>query len=261
MESFQVQTPDGISWYCERRGSGPVVVLVPSGEGDCGVYDKVATILGSSFTVLTFDMPGFSRTTAPSSAHQNVTMQLLADQVAGLMKELSISSATFYGSSSGGTAVLGLVARHPTLVQSAFVHEVPYHAFGDLAALANLPEGELVKICQDVFANQMNEDQTAWEALGPEYHSRLEKNYVTWIGGYVSSLVSSVRSLSDEDLTRKPIHWTIGALMPAGAFYENVQVTTRLGIDFDVFPCKHFPQVSIPEQLATHIQTKASAHI
>ena len=52
---------DGIVWYCEQRGEGPPVVLVPSGEGDCASFEQVAVQLAKDFTVLTFDMPGFSR--------------------------------------------------------------------------------------------------------------------------------------------------------------------------------------------------------
>ena len=53
-----------IDWYCELRGSGPTVVLIPSGEGDCGNFAVVAEQLAREFTVLTFDTPGGSRSTA-----------------------------------------------------------------------------------------------------------------------------------------------------------------------------------------------------
>lgn len=49
---------DGINWYYERQGSGPHLILIPSGEGDCGNFAKTATLLAASFTVTTFDMPG-----------------------------------------------------------------------------------------------------------------------------------------------------------------------------------------------------------
>jgi hypothetical protein len=49
---------DSINWYYELRGRGPTVVFIPSGEGDCGSFEKVAVALSREFTVLTFDMPG-----------------------------------------------------------------------------------------------------------------------------------------------------------------------------------------------------------
>jgi len=66
MTSFQYQRGD-IDWYCERRGGGPAVVLIPSGEGDCENFAAVAERLAAEFTVLTFDTPGFSRSTSRSA--------------------------------------------------------------------------------------------------------------------------------------------------------------------------------------------------
>lgn len=58
---------DGIEWYYEQQGSGPHLVIIPSGEGDCSSYDKVAAILAKRFTVTTFDMPG-SKIRLPSNS-------------------------------------------------------------------------------------------------------------------------------------------------------------------------------------------------
>lgn len=33
---FQQKAAD-IEWYCELRGSGPTIVLIPSGEGDWAI--------------------------------------------------------------------------------------------------------------------------------------------------------------------------------------------------------------------------------
>ena len=107
-KTFKQKAHD-IEWYCELRGSGPKVVLIPSGEGDCGSFAILADALADDFTVLTFDMPGFSRSSTPPD-FDKVTVRMLADQVAGLVTLLNFAPATFYGCSSGGQAVLSLVA-------------------------------------------------------------------------------------------------------------------------------------------------------
>src|SRR4030095_10556908 len=109
-----------IEWYCERRGNGPTIVLIPSGEGDCANFATVADALAGEFTVLTFDTPGFSRSSAPS---ESVSALLLAGQIASLVTSLGLAPATFYGCSSGGIAALSLAADHAEVVRNVIVHE------------------------------------------------------------------------------------------------------------------------------------------
>jgi pimeloyl-ACP methyl ester carboxylesterase len=95
------QTACGIEWYCELRGRGPAIVFIPSGERDGGSFAIVADALADDFTVPTFDMPGFSRSSTPPD-FDKVTARMLADQIAGLVTSLNFTPGTFYGCSSGG---------------------------------------------------------------------------------------------------------------------------------------------------------------
>lgn len=72
---------DSIAWYYEIRGRGPSIVLIPSGEGDCGSFDKVAALLAPRFRMLTFDMPGFSRSGDPPN-FDHYTWGRAADEIA-----------------------------------------------------------------------------------------------------------------------------------------------------------------------------------
>jgi len=38
---------NGVDFYCESRGDGPLVVLVPDGSNDCGPYDNLAIELSN----------------------------------------------------------------------------------------------------------------------------------------------------------------------------------------------------------------------
>jgi pimeloyl-ACP methyl ester carboxylesterase len=248
---------EGIDWYCQQRGEGPAIVLVPSGEGDCASFEQVAAQLANEFTVLTFDMPGFSR----SRVHgpEEISVSKIADQIAGLVKSLGIHPATFYGCSSGGFAVLDLVVRHLDIVRTAVVHEVAMPgARAQLADLAALDDAAVVESCKFVYAHVMNDDLSAWEALWDEYHARLAENYVTWVRQYVAP--DPPPPHSPEDLAGKPITWTIGGLNPAAMFLDNVVLAVKSDCPIGVLMCKHFPQVSAPGMLAEHIRTNTGTH-
>lgn len=253
IEGFVHQT-NGIDWYCERRGEGPPVVLVPSGEGDCASFDQVAAELANQFTVLTFDTPGFSRSHVRNT--DDISAFKLADQIAELVTSLGTHPAAFFGCSSGGVAALDLVLRHRQLVRKAIVHEVAMaDAFSQMGNLTWLDDGAVAEQCRFVYGHIMNEDLTAWEALGDEYHARLAKNYVTWVRRYV--VAGPPRPYAPEDLAGKPIVWTIGGLSPTASFLDNVVLAVKSDLPISTLMCKHFPQVSAPGMLAEHIRAHA----
>jgi pimeloyl-ACP methyl ester carboxylesterase len=255
-----------VDWYCELRGSGPTVVLIPSGEGDCGNFAALADALADEFRVLTFDMPGFSRSSVPPD-FDKVTAAMLADQISALVKSLDLAPATFYGCSSGGQAVLSLVADHSDIVRNGIVHEAALSkdvAWPDMAELRfvqmnSLDDAGVVQACKDWFRDRMNSNPQAWDALGADYHRRLEKNYVTWVRHYFKPGVMD-RSYNAEELTKRPIAWSIGGFSEVWFMIGNLRVAQRADIKVEIFRCRHFPQVEIPDVLASHIRKRTRQH-
>ena len=260
-----VQRAAGINWYCEVRGQGPPIVLIPSGEGDCGSFAKVADLLAGRYTVWTFDMPGFSRSGDPPT-WDGFSWEMLSGQVAALVRTLEISKAAFYGCSSAGLVVLDLVADTPDLVVCGIVHEVALSRENPWRSLlvTGFPDpdavdaDELATVVGSVFRNGMNDNAEAWDGLGAEYHRRLRRNYGTWVRHYVP-LVN--RSYTRSELTRRPIVWTVGGFSPIWPFLSNFLTAQRVGIEIGLLHSKHFPQVSAPEELADHIDRHARAHV
>ena len=247
---------DSINWYYELRGRGPTMVLIPSGEGDCGSFQRVAVALSNEFTVLTFDMPGFSRSSDPPN-FADYSMAQAASEVAALVRSLGLGPATFYGCSSGGQVALSLAADHPALVRNTVVHEVALTA-GNRSDLTKLTDGEIVRTCKDLFRNDLNENATAWDALGDDYHKRLERNYVTWVRRYVGGS-RLLRNFTNDELRHRPVTWTIGGLTPAARVFSNVVAAYASGIQIGLLMCRHFPQVSIYGMLAEHVRKAARA--
>jgi pimeloyl-ACP methyl ester carboxylesterase len=256
--TFMKKTDDGIEWFVRQKGSGPHVVLIPSGEGDCDSFIKTQDSLAQDFTVTTFDMPGMSRSPAPASVFDNLSGEKLAQQLASLMRELSIDRATFYGCSSGGVAAISMAVHHPELTRNIIVHEVPLERVPAADNLGKLDDQAIVGACRHLFRNMMVEDAAAWDAMGPEFHARLDGNYPRWVRSYGTMII---RTFTKQELTQRPVQWTVGGLTEAAPFFHNVVIAVEAGLPVGLLPCRHFPQVTIPDILAGHIKEATAKHL
>jgi hypothetical protein len=154
--------------------------------------------------------------------------------------------------------VLNLIAAHPELVSNGIAHKVAINAdYINGKSESLLPN--LCAQCKTIFWVLMNEDQAAWDELGKDYHARLERNYVTWVRQYVS-YAGPLPAFGPADFTNRPLGWTIGG-SPRPWRSSATSNCTALGISVGLLPCKHFPQVSIPDQLADHIRHGAWCHL
>jgi hypothetical protein len=131
----------------------------------------------------------------------------------GIPVEYSAGSSKF---------ALALAAEPPNIVESVIVHEVAIPLGGGppdgpFARLFSPDDETVVETCKFLFRNVANEDQKAWHELGADYHRRQEKNYLTWARRYVGASQASgfFRVFTAQDLTRRPITWTVG--VPAAA--------------------------------------------
>ena len=248
-----ITTKNGIHWYYEQEGTGPHLVLVPDGFGDCKMFDKPMSMLAAKgFTVTSFDMPGMSRSAnAPSETYENVTPQKLASYVISICDALEIDEATFWGCSSGGSTMLALVADHPQRVRNAIAHEVPTYEMPPLLALADLPDEEICKVMVQTLPMSIGNTE-AWTALGEDFHSRLWANYPRWARGYPRTLGSSF-PVNQEDLKGKPLDWSIGGDTPSQVFIDNAIIATKLDIPFRCIPGRHFPYVTNVESFVVYV--------
>lgn len=116
---------DGTDLYAERRGSGPPVLLIPGGGGDCGLFGELAELLAEAgYTVLSYDRRGNSR----SRLHQPpvpITISGQSDDAAAVLRASGLAPAVIFGSSGGANIALELTARQPRLVTAVVAHEPP----------------------------------------------------------------------------------------------------------------------------------------
>ncbi|HYW57414.1 MAG TPA: alpha/beta fold hydrolase [Polaromonas sp.] len=106
-------TTPRLHWVSE--GQGPAVVLSHALGCDISMWDGVAAVLARRYTVLRYDHRGHGQSEAPPGPY---TIDMLADDAAGLIQTHAKGPVHFVGLSLGGMTAQALAARHPELVKS-----------------------------------------------------------------------------------------------------------------------------------------------
>jgi len=114
----------GATLYYEVQGSGPVLVLIPGGPTDAGVFSRLSACLADRYTVAACDPRGNSRS-ALDGQREEQRLDLHGDDMARLVEELGDEPAYVFGSSGGAQIGLNLAARYPGRVRVLVAHEPP----------------------------------------------------------------------------------------------------------------------------------------
>lgn len=87
-------------------------------------FAGLAPLLADSYTVVTYDPRGITRSTC-ADPEQDVTPEILADDAHRLLTILDAAPASVFGSSGGAITGLALATRHPEQVHTLIAHEPP----------------------------------------------------------------------------------------------------------------------------------------
>lgn len=117
----------GATLHVERRGSGPTLLLIAGGNGDCGPFERLAQLLSDRYTVLSYDRRGFSRSSLQSQVPRDSAARLTADvdDVCAIIDAFGKRPAYVFGSSSGAIIGLHLLVQHTERVRTLVAHEPP----------------------------------------------------------------------------------------------------------------------------------------
>ena len=101
-----------INYEVTGKEGAPWLVLSHSLACSVRMWDPTVEAFKGSFRILNYDMRGHGASAAPSGAY---TLDMLADDVVGLMKHLKIERATYMGLSIGGMIGQTLALRQTKL--------------------------------------------------------------------------------------------------------------------------------------------------
>jgi pimeloyl-ACP methyl ester carboxylesterase len=123
---------NGIRMYYELYGNGSIPLVMIHGGGSTidTSFGRLIPMLMKKHRLIAVELQAHGRTSdrdAPGSFEQD------GDDVAVLLEHLQVDKADFLGFSNGGTTVLQISHRHPSLVQKIIVISANYKRDGMVA--------------------------------------------------------------------------------------------------------------------------------
>lgn len=116
----------GANLYYQLRGSGPMLLMIAGGSGGANGFDSVASYLETTYTILTYDRRGYSRSPLDEEGETTpIEIRTLGDDTHRLLAALTCEPVWVFGSSLGALIGLDLVMNHPEQVRLLVAHEPP----------------------------------------------------------------------------------------------------------------------------------------
>ena len=119
---------NGLNMYYEIHGKGQPLVLIHGAFSAIGTsFGKLLPELATSRQVIGLELQAHGRT---ADIDRPLTLEGMADDVAVLIKQLSLGSADIFGYSMGAFVALQVVLRHPEVVRKLVLASVSYSQSG-----------------------------------------------------------------------------------------------------------------------------------
>jgi pimeloyl-ACP methyl ester carboxylesterase len=117
------EVPGGTLYY-QTRGTGPALILSCGGPGNADTLAPLADGLHDTYTVVTYDRRGYSRSHLDDPA-ESASIARHSDDLRRLISYLGTGPATVFGTSFGALIALDLAATMPAAISTLIVHEPP----------------------------------------------------------------------------------------------------------------------------------------
>ncbi|MFI5766252.1 alpha/beta fold hydrolase [Streptomyces sp. NPDC051563] len=253
----------------QLQGSGPMLLIAQSGEGDADRTVDLVPHLTDDFTVLTYDRRGLSRS-RPAESGRAVSLAEHADDVHRLLASVTDEPVLMLGCSLGAVIGLHLAVRHPEQVSTLIAHEP--------VAPRLLPEGERARHEAELEELQGIYRTGGLEAVFPQMarvlgidlarrdaepgltpqplDERRRANFGYFIEHDFTAVVEDTLDL--DALTRTPtrIIPALGAATPSSVFDHRcaTELAALLDTEIQVFPGGHNGNTTHPRGYAERLR-------
>jgi pimeloyl-ACP methyl ester carboxylesterase len=118
---------NGLEMYYEIHGTGQPLVVLHGAYMTIGTMGEVVPELAKGWQVIGVELQGHGRT---ADIDRPLSYELMADDVAALLRHLGIEEADIFGYSMGGGVALQVAIRHPEVVRKLVVASASYTSDG-----------------------------------------------------------------------------------------------------------------------------------
>jgi pimeloyl-ACP methyl ester carboxylesterase len=118
---------NGLSLYTEVHGAGKPLVLLHGGLGSIEMFGEVLTELAKDRQVIAVDLQAHGHT---ADIARPIRYELMADDIAALIRSLGLERSDIMGYSLGGGVSLQTTIRHPDIVRKLVIVSTPFRRDG-----------------------------------------------------------------------------------------------------------------------------------
>ncbi|WP_048138463.1 MULTISPECIES: alpha/beta fold hydrolase [unclassified Methanosarcina] len=167
---------NGLNMYYELHGTGSPLILLHGGVGASEMFGPILPKLSENRQVIAAHLQAHGRT---ADIDRPLSFELMADDIAELVKHLESEKADIMGYSLGAGVALQTVIRHPDLVRKLVVISAPVKRDGWYPEVLEGMESmgsETVKAIKQSSLYQLY-PETDWEVLFTKLGDLLGKDY------------------------------------------------------------------------------------
>ena len=118
---------NGLNLYYEIHGSGEPLMLLPGGFETVEAMGEIVPQLAATRRVIGVELQGHGHT---ADIERPLRFELMADDIAALIRHLGLERADIFGFSLGGGVGLQTAIRHPEVVRKLALASTPFRKDG-----------------------------------------------------------------------------------------------------------------------------------
>ena len=239
---------NGLSLYYEMHGSGSPLIMLHGGVGASEMFGDNLAALAATRQVIAVHLQGHGRT---ADIDRPLSYELMADDIAAMLKYLKINRADILGYSLGGGVALQTAIRHPQAVRKLVTISTPARRAGwypEVLEGFNQMGPQAAQYMEQSPLYRMYPD-VKWVELFTKLGELLRQDY-DW-----SKQVSAIRSpvliaFADADAVRAAHILEFFALLGGGQRDAGLDGSLRPAVRLAILPGQTHYDMGVSPQLA-----------